>query len=177
MHSYLREVRVTISPLDRRRGTLEAGSIRVPCALGRSGARLKWREGDGATPIGCYALRQAHYRADRIDRPRTGLPLRRISPGDWWSDLPEDRAYNRLVTGRALPADSAEGLARADALYDIVIEIGFNDCPVVRNKGSGIFWHVARPGFTPTAGCVATTFQALSRILPLIGPETMIRIG
>lgn len=173
----LKELRVIVSPRDRRRGVLVAGAIRVPCALGRSGARTKWREGDGATPLGVFGLRRAHFRPDRIGRPGTGLPLRAIKPGDWWCDLPDDRAYNRLVTRRPAPAGSQEWLTRADRLYDIIVEIGYNDRPVVRNRGSGIFWHVAREGFTPTAGCVATSLAAMQRILPLVGPRTRIRIG
>jgi L,D-peptidoglycan transpeptidase YkuD (ErfK/YbiS/YcfS/YnhG family) len=177
MHRVSSLIRVAISPLDRRRGTLIVGASAVPCALGRAGAGLKWREGDGCTPIGTFPLRQAHYRADRIGRPAARLPLRAIRCGDWWCDLPEDRAYNRLVRGRPAPPGSQEWLMRADGLYDIIVEIGFNDRPVVRHRGSGIFWHVARPGLTPTAGCVATTREALRRLLPRIGPRTRIRIG
>jgi L,D-peptidoglycan transpeptidase YkuD (ErfK/YbiS/YcfS/YnhG family) len=173
----LRELKVVVSPRDRKRGVLIAGAIRVPCALGRSGGGLKRREGDGVSPVGRFALRRVHYRADRVRRPRTDLPLRPIRPGDWWCDLPEDRAYNRLVSRRPAPPDSQEWLTRTDRLYDILVEIGFNDGPVVKNRGSGIFWHVARPGFTPTAGCVATTLEALQRILPRVGPRTRIRIG
>jgi L,D-peptidoglycan transpeptidase YkuD (ErfK/YbiS/YcfS/YnhG family) len=174
---WLRELKVVISPRDRRRGVLVAGAIHVPCALGRTGGCLKRREGDGATPLGRFFLRRAHYRADRITRPTTGLGLRPIRPGDWWCDVPEDRAYNRLVVRRPAPEGSQEWLTRADRLYDVIVEIGYNDGPVVKNRGSGIFWHVARPGFTPTAGCVATTLEAMRRILPLVGPRTRIRIG
>lgn len=174
---YLSDIRVIVSPLDRRRGVLKAGAVMVPCALGRAGAGLKTREGDGRSPLGVFALRRAHFRADRVMRTPTGLPLRRIRPGDWWCDLPEDRAYNRLVTHRAPPPESQEWLQRADGLYDLIVEIGFNDGPVVRNRGSGIFWHVARPGFTPTAGCVATSREALLKLLPRIGRRTRIRIG
>ncbi|MES2905965.1 MAG: L,D-transpeptidase family protein, partial [Pseudomonadota bacterium] len=58
-----------------------------------------------------------------------------------------------------------------------VYSLGYNDRPVVRGKGSGIFLHLAREGFTPTQGCVAVTREALLRLLPLIGPDTKIRIG
>lgn len=177
MRMRLKTLRVLVCPRDRRRGVLVAGAIRVPCALGRAGGRLKWREGDGATPLGVFGLRRVHYRADRIARPRAGLALRRIRSGDWWCDLPDDFAYNRLVTHRPPPAGSQEWLTREDRLYDIIVEIGYNDRPVVRSRGSGIFWHVVRPGFTPTAGCVATTLEAMQRILPMVGPRTRIRIG
>jgi L,D-peptidoglycan transpeptidase YkuD (ErfK/YbiS/YcfS/YnhG family) len=174
---YLKHIHVIPHALDSRRGTLIAGGARFPCALGRAGVGLKQREGDGKSPAGIWALRRVHVRADRVAARASGLPLRVIRPGDWWSDLPDDRAYNRLVTGRPAPAGSQEWLTREDALYDIIVEIGFNDRPVVRHRGSGIFWHVARPGFTPTAGCVATTRATLVRLLSRIGPRTRIRIG
>ena len=42
-----------------------------------------------------------------------------------------------------------------DALYDLLVVVGFNDGPVVPGKGSAIFLHLAQPGYTPTQGCPA----------------------
>lgn len=170
-------VTIAISPGNRCRGTVLAGAIAVPCALGRGGAQIKWREGDGRSPTGLFALRRLHFRGDRLKRPRSNLAIDPIADDAWWCDDGSDRAYNRLVRRRLPPPTCAERLKRADRLYDIVIEIGFNDRPAVRNKGSGIFWHVARENFTPTAGCVATRLTDLQRILPSLGPRTRIRIG
>lgn len=170
-------VRVAVSPLDRKRGTLIAGPVIAPCALGRAGAGWKRREGDGATPVGTFPLRLARFRADRVARPVSGLAVHAIRPGQWWCDMPDDRAYNRLVTSRPPPVTSEEWLERADDLYDILVEIGFNDRPVVRGRGSGIFWHGARPGFTPTAGCVATSLPVLARLAPFLDARTRIVIG
>jgi L,D-peptidoglycan transpeptidase YkuD (ErfK/YbiS/YcfS/YnhG family) len=39
-----------------------------------------------------------------------------------------------------------------------------------------VFIHIARPGFSPTAGCVALTPPALRRLLARIGPDTRIDI-
>lgn len=61
------------------RGILTCANLRLPCALGRSGHRALKREGDGATPIGSFALRHVFYRPDRVCRPRTRLPVSRIS--------------------------------------------------------------------------------------------------
>jgi L,D-peptidoglycan transpeptidase YkuD (ErfK/YbiS/YcfS/YnhG family) len=44
---------------------------------------------------------------------------------------------------------------RADHLYDLVIVTGYNERPRVKGKGSAIFVHLARPGLTPTEGCIA----------------------
>ena len=48
--------------------------------------------------------------------------------------------------------ESAERLQRPDRLYDLVIELGYNDSPPRPGAGSAIFMHVARPGLRPTAG-------------------------
>jgi len=175
MHqTYATLIRVHRSPLDRRRGRLEAGNLVLPCALGRSGTSRDKREGDGASPVGRFPLLQALYRADRGQRPRTGLRLRPIRPRDGWSDDPGDRRYNRPVP---LPCPTShEALWRDDPVYDVVIDIGWNRGPIRRGRGSAIFLHLARPGLTPTEGCVAVEPRMIRRLLERIGPRTRIEI-
>lgn len=170
----LHTIHVYRSPLDHRRGRLVAGPLVLPCALGRSGTSHRKREGDGATPVGTFGILQAFYRADHGGRPRTGLSLRPIRPRDGWCDDPADRRYNRLVP---LPCGSShEDLWRGDHLYDLVLDIAWNRGPIVRGRGSAIFLHLARPGFTPTEGCVAVDPILARRLLERIGPRTTIRI-
>jgi L,D-peptidoglycan transpeptidase YkuD (ErfK/YbiS/YcfS/YnhG family) len=171
---YLDLVRVHRTPLDPRKGRLVAGSLVIPCALGRSGATRAKREGDGASPVGRFALIQAFYRADRGPRPRTGLTLRPLRPTDSWCDDPRDRRYNTLVPLPCPP--SHEEMWRADHLYDVVVDIGWNRGPIVRGRGSAIFLHLARPGFAPTSGCVAVEGRVIRRLLERIGPRTRIEI-
>lgn len=167
-------IRVFRSPLDHRRGRLVAGNLVIPCALGRSGTARDKREGDGASPIGRFGILQAFYRPDRGPRPRTGLPLRPIRPGDGWSDDVRDRRYNRLVP---LPCPTShEKMWRDDDLYDIVLDIAWNRGPIRRGRGSAIFLHLARPGFLPTEGCVAVDSGAIRRLIERIGPDTRIEI-
>jgi L,D-peptidoglycan transpeptidase YkuD (ErfK/YbiS/YcfS/YnhG family) len=71
---------------------------------------------------------------------------------------------------------SAEGLKRADPLYDLVLVLGYNDRPRVRGKGSAIFVHLARPGFTPTDGCIALSRRDLTMLLSYLGPQSTIAI-
>lgn len=133
------------------------------CAIGRAGIAARKSEGDGATPSGRFPLRRMLYRADRMDRPPTMLPSDAIAPGDGWCDAPGDPRYNRPI---GLPyRASAERLWRADACYDLLAVIGFNDDPVVDGAGSAIFLHVARPGYPPTEGCVALAVEDLRAVL------------
>jgi L,D-peptidoglycan transpeptidase YkuD (ErfK/YbiS/YcfS/YnhG family) len=143
-----------------------------PAALGRTGIRALKREGDGATPLGRFPVRQVLYRGDRLRRPRTMLPLRAIGGRDGWCENPADRNYNRLVMLSA--RSPADRLKRDDHLYDLVIVLGYNDRPRVRGRGSAIFLHLARPGYAPTAGCIALSRHDLLMLLAELRPDTQI---
>ncbi len=133
------------------------------CAVGRAGIAEKIREGDGVTPAGIWPLRNVLYRADRIPRPQTILPTAPIDPDSAWCDVPDDPQYNRLV--RLPYASLDERLWREDALYDLIVVVGFNDEPAVPGKGSAIFLHVARPDYGETQGCVALALVDLTQAL------------
>ncbi|MDP3409336.1 L,D-transpeptidase [Bosea sp. (in: a-proteobacteria)] len=160
----LTRLRVFASVRDRRKGFLIAGGAAFPCALGRAGIGMLKREGDGRTPRADLPLRSVLFRADRIGRPLSLLPLRIIAARDAWCDDVADRRYNRLIDRP--PGEAEERLTRDDHLYDVIVELGWNDAPVIRGRGSAIFWHLARPGFTPTAGCVAVERHVFSKVLP-----------
>ncbi len=144
------------------------------CALGRCGVKADKREGDGATPAGLYPLRRVLWRADRLDRPETGLPTAPIAMTDGWCDDPADQAYNRPITC-PYPA-SHEELWRADGVYDVIVVLGHNDDPVAPGLGSAVFMHVTRPDGAPTAGCVALPLPDLLRLLKECGPDTLLRV-
>jgi L,D-peptidoglycan transpeptidase YkuD (ErfK/YbiS/YcfS/YnhG family) len=158
----------------RTRGTLRLGNLRVPCALGWSGVTHAKREGDGGTPAGRYALLEVRYRPDRVRRPTTALPLRRSRPRDGWCDGKGDRNYNRPVE-LPYPA-SAETMWRDDAVYDIVVILDWNLRPRRQGGGSAIFFHLARPGFTPTEGCIAITLADMRKILARLKPGAAIAV-
>lgn len=165
-------VRSTTAPATQ--GRLSIGGCSFPCALGRSGRRHMKREGDGATPIGDWPLREAFYRPDRMRRPLTGLPLRALHRDDGWCDATGDRNYNRNIR-RPYPG-SAEGMWREDHLYDIVIVAGYNDFPRVQGLGSAIFMHLARPGYTPSEGCVTLKRAHMLRLLVALRPGAVLRV-
>lgn len=144
-------------------GVLRIGDATYSCALGRGGVRLDKKEGDGATPVGCFPLRRVFYRADKIAAPKTALPLLVIHRADGWCDDPNDAFYNRQV--RLPHAGHCETLWREDGLYDVVVVLGHNDNPVVPGRGSAIFLHVAKPDLAPTEGCVALRYPDLLEAL------------
>ncbi len=161
---------IVVTPPDR----LLAGGRAFACVLGPPGVTARKREGDGATPIGRFALRRVLYRADRIAPPATGLPVTPIDKDDGWCDAPDDPAYNRPV--RLPYAASHERLWRTDHLYDIVVVLGHNDDPPVAGAGSAIFMHVARDDGGPTQGCIALAIDDLRAVLAGCRPGTMLRV-
>jgi L,D-peptidoglycan transpeptidase YkuD (ErfK/YbiS/YcfS/YnhG family) len=136
---------------------------------------VRKREGDGATPVGCWRLLQVLYRADRVRRPATGLLVRPIKPHDSWCDAPGDRNYNRPVR-HPYPA-SAERLWRADGVYDLIAVLSHNARPRVRGGGSAVFVHVARPDYATTAGCIALKREDLLRLLQRLGPGARVCVS
>ena len=168
-------LRVRVRPCHRTSGLLLAGPHALSVMLGRSGVRANKLEGDGATPRGCFRLLRVWWRGDRHLRPPTLLPVRRISPDLAWCEDPADPRYNRPF--RRSTGEMGDRLWRQDGLYDLVIEIDHNCRPRVTGRGSGVFLHIARPGRSPTAGCVALTKEDLRRLLARVGRKTRIAIG
>ena len=158
-----------------RRGVLILGDALYPCAFGRSGLTARKREGDGATPIGRFVFARVFYRPDRGPRPHTALSTVPLAPDFGWCEDPSSAQYNRLVR---LPATCAhETMWRKDQLYDICVEIAYNDDPVIKGRGSAIFLHLARAGYAPTEGCIAVSEPDMRRLLPQVSPKVMLRIG
>jgi len=156
------------------RGTLRYKSFAFPCVLGRNGIRADKSEGDGATPVGRFALKRVLYRGDRLIPPTTRLPIAPLQRDDGWCDAPSDPNYNRPVK---LPYNaSAETMWRDDALYDVVVVLGHNDDPVVPGAGSAIFLHIAPPDGTPTAGCIGLSKEDLLAVLRALPGATSIEI-
>jgi L,D-peptidoglycan transpeptidase YkuD (ErfK/YbiS/YcfS/YnhG family) len=152
----------------RSQGKLCLLTQQFPCAIGRGGRRPKRQEGDGITPLGRWPVREVLYRADRIARPRTGLPIQAIRPDDGWCDAPMDRNYNRPVR---LPYPAGhERMWREDGLYDLVIVLGYNDRPRSLGRGSAIFMHLARADYAPTAGCIALSRADMLKLLGWLRP-------
>ncbi len=140
------------------------------CALGWGGLveASDKREGDGATPLGAWPMRRVLYRPDRIARPETRIPATALTPQMGWCDDPMDIEYNRQVR---LPFHARhEILWREDHVYDLVVELGFNDDPVISGRGSAIFLHVARPDYSQTEGCVACALPDLLELLKAARP-------
>lgn len=161
----------------RSDGSFFGMDVSCRCALGVGGvigADLK-REGDGASPIGIWQTRRLFYRPDRTQPPETRLPKVPLRAQDGWCDAPGDPLYNRPVT-LPYPA-SAEKLWRPDHVYNLIVELGYNDAPPVAGHGSAIFLHLAREAYQPTEGCIGLAEPDLRNVLRFLTPESVIEIA
>lgn len=153
-------------------GLLRCGPLVLPASIGRTGITRHKQEGDGATPAGRLPLRRILYRADRIARPATPLPVEPIAPDDGWCDDPAHPAYNRPIR---LPHEARhEALWRGDHLYDLIVVLGWNDDPIRPGVGSAIFLHPRAPDGGPTEGCVALALGDLRALLALAPAALMV---
>ena len=171
----IKEIIVRAAPGDPRRAIVQAGILTFRAALGRSGRTSRKREGDGATPIAPMRLIHGYYRRERIAGPlATRLRMIPIETDMLWCDAASNANYNRPVKAPFGP--SHEELMREDGLYDICLVMDWNIMSRRRNLGSAIFFHCARPFYPPTQGCVAIDIRDMRRLLPLVGPDTVVRV-
>lgn len=167
-------ITVRPAPGDRSRALVAFGTVVVPAAIGRNGRTVRKREGDGATPITAMKLLSGFVRGERLRLPPTTLPMRRIRPDMLWCDQPGDANYNRLV--RRPLRSSHETMSRPDGLYDICLVLDWNISDRRRNRGSAIFFHLIRPGYEPTAGCIAVSLPDMRRLIPYLRAGSVVRV-
>ena len=155
--------------------TLQFLNLHAVCCIGLNGLTLNKIEGDNCTPIGTWPLRRVFYRADKQDTPLTKLPLTRITERMGWCDDPKDGDnYNKLVE---LPyLYSHEKLWRSDDLYDIVVELGYNDRPPIKGRGSAIFMHLMANDESPTAGCISLRKDDLLELISMVDVNEILEI-
>lgn len=149
-------------------GRLIAGSLVLPCALGRCGITRNKREGDGATPAGRWRVLFFYLRKPRPLR----APWRLSRRDDIWCDDARSFLYNRPL--RAPSLFSHEDMWRKDRLYDVVGVMDYNIRPRMRGRGSAIFFHIATDDLGPTAGCVALRSRDMARLAPRLARDVVI---
>ena len=115
------------------------------------------------------------FRKDRISNLKTIIPKISINKNMGWCNDPKSKKYNKLI--RFPYKYSAEKLYRADNIYDLILVLNYNNNPVIKNKGSAIFIHVAKKNYKSTEGCVAVSKKDLKKIVNKIEKKTIINIS
>jgi L,D-peptidoglycan transpeptidase YkuD (ErfK/YbiS/YcfS/YnhG family) len=92
-----------------------------------------------------------------------------------WCDDPNSKNYNQLIN---LPSKySHEKLFKKNNIYDLIIVLNYNMKPIIKNKGSAIFIHVAKNNYQPTQGCIALKKNDLLKLLSKISKNIKININ
>ena len=139
---------------------------KLNCCIGKSGIKNSKKEGDLATPKGTFKLGTLYYRKDRNKTIKSKLKKRIIKKNMGWCDDIKSQKYNKEVN---FPFKyGAEKLYRSDRIYDIFINIKYNQTPVIKGKGSAIFLHLANKKYKATKGCIGILKKDFLKILPLI---------
>ena len=147
---------------------------KLKCSIGKSGITHSKKEGDLTTPKGLFGLGLLYYRKDKIKLLKCKIKKRAIKKGMGWCNDSKSKKYNQEIS---FPFKyGAEKLYRKDKIYDIFINIKYNQFQIVKGKGSAIFLHLSNKKFKPTSGCVAVQKKDLLKILPLINNKTKISI-
>jgi L,D-peptidoglycan transpeptidase YkuD (ErfK/YbiS/YcfS/YnhG family) len=156
-------------------GYLKFENLKFKCALGKAGVGKKKIEGDNITPKGTFEIFKIYYRSDRIKKMYSKIKLFKINKKMGWCDDSNSKKYNQLIK---LPSKyTHEKLYRKDNVYDLIIVLNYNMIPIVKNKGSAIFIHVAKKKYKKTAGCVALKKKHLVKLIKNIKNKTKIIIN
>jgi len=156
-------------------GYLKYKDLKFRCSLGKAGIGKKEKEGDKITPKGTYKIVKIYYRNDRVKKIFSDFKLFKIKKNMGWCDDPKSKKYNRLVK---LPSKYAyEELHRKDNIYDLVLVLNYNMKPIIKNKGSAIFIHIANKNYKKTAGCIGLKKSHLINIIKKIKKNTKVNIN
>jgi L,D-peptidoglycan transpeptidase YkuD (ErfK/YbiS/YcfS/YnhG family) len=144
------------------------------CAIGKNGITNNKIEGDKCTPSGIYSIEKIYYREDRLNLPKLDFQIIPINQNFGWCDDIHSKYYNKFIK---FPFSySAEFLYREDDIYNIICIINYNTNPIIKNKGSAIFLHVANTEYSGTAGCLALKQDDLIELLQNIDIDTKIKV-
>jgi len=92
-----------------------------------------------------------------------------------WCDDPKSKKYNQLIK---LPSKlSYEKLFRKDHLYDLLIVLDYNMNPVIKNRGSAIFIHLATKYYNSTQGCIGLKKIDMIELIKKIKKTELIKIS
>ena len=151
------------------------GHYKIKCAIGKRGISKNKKEGDLKTPSGVFKFETLFYRKDRIRSIKSSLPKKIIKKNMGWCDDTNSKRYNKLIN---FPfRGSAEKFFIKKKIYDLILVLNYNRSPVIKNKGSAIFLHLAEKKYKPTRGCVSINKKDFLKILPFVKKSTKIFIN
>lgn len=129
-----------------KKGPINAG-------IGKKGFATQFEkiEGDGKSPTGIFKLGKL-FSYEKQDN--TLLENQQTTKDDKWIDDVNSGDYNTHVIG-ATTAKSYENLLLNNDAYKYCVVLEYNTNPIIKGKGSAIFFHLDLKKSYFTAGCVA----------------------
>jgi len=159
----------------KKTGYLKYKNFKFRCSLGKASIKKKIKEGDNITPKGIFKIIKIYYRADRIKKIKIPVQTIKIRKNIGWCDDSKSKHYNKQIN---LPTNyTHEKLYRDDNLYDLIAVLNYNSNPVIKNKGSAIFIHIARRSYKKTKGCIALKKKDLIQLISQIKKNTKVKIN
>lgn len=159
----------------------------IPVALGRTG--MAWgrgiqqrglagpikREGDGKSPAGVFALRQAFGTDASLLDGAHHFPYLHATSTNYCVEDTRSAHYNQLIDSGNVTTTLWEKwspLRRSDGLFDWGIVVEQNSSPTVPGAGSCVFLHIWRGRHSSTAGCTAMARNDIEDVLRWLDPST-----
>ena len=163
------DANATLVGLEKKKGKWLIQFKAIKASVGRNGIANKEEkiEGDGKSPNGIFELGRV-FGYDELGP--TSLDYTQTNSEDKWIDDAEAADYNTYVRGNTA-AKSFEHLKLNSIDYKYCMVIEYNTKPVVKGKGSAIFFHVADEKYTPTSGCVAIEENDMLNYLQWLMPN------
>ena len=169
--------KAVLAAFEKKNGHWQVRFNPVIASIGKNGfaGADEKMEGDNKTPSGLFYLGQLFSYEASV---KTTLPFIQSTADDKWIDDPASSDYNKYVRGKT-EAKSFEHLLLKNIDYKYCMVIEYNTRPVVKGKGSAIFFHLTDAWYAPTAGCVAVQEKDMLRILQWLrpGPKKAILMG
>lgn len=158
-----------LAGIEKENGVWKLKLAPVRASIGRNGLINEFvkKEGDGCTPSGFFKLGNLFSYESYID---TKLNFTQTTAEDKWIDDPTADDYNKYVRGNTT-AKSFEHLLLKSIDYKYCMVIEYNTNPIVKGKGSAIFFHVADNKYSATSGCVAIAETDMLTYLKWLQPN------
>jgi len=141
----------------------------IIAGIGKNGFALPLNkiEGDGKSPTGIFKLGKLFSYEKQT---KTQLENQQITKDDKWIDDPNSADYNKHVSGFTF-AKSFENLLLKNDAYKYCVVIEYNTNPIIKGKGSALFFHLAIKPTYFTAGCVAIKEEYMKLMLNWLDPK------
>ncbi len=141
----------------------------IEAGIGKNGFAFpdEKREGDGKSPTGIFKIGKLFSYEKQLN---TLLENQQTTKDDKWIDDVNSVDYNKHVSG-VTEAKSYENLLLNNDVYKYCTVIEYNTNPVIKGKGSAIFFHLALKPASFTAGCVAINEEYMKLMVNWLNPK------